>query len=274
MVKLQIVSDLHLEFRGDNFKNILKPTGDILCLLGDISAIGIDTDWETYKNFIRYMSPKFKYIFHVPGNHEYYTDNKNITIDKTIQGINLRLFKFEKEIPNLRVLINTTVRMEMDNKKYMFIGSTLWSHILNNHQYVEKNMNDYSYIWYKIPKPRTTSKLINFNQIRKYTVADMTQLHNNSVKYIIKELKSATDEIPILLTHHKPVITKIDTDILSQAYHTDLTKKIIKPPLLLAAHGHTHEGMDTIINGVRIFSNPKGYPSEKTNFKKVHYIEI
>ena len=52
MIDIQIVSDTHLEFRGDNFKNLIKPSAPILFLLGDISACGSPTSWETYKKYV------------------------------------------------------------------------------------------------------------------------------------------------------------------------------------------------------------------------------
>ena len=52
MVKIQIVSDIHLEFRGENFNKIIKPSAPILCLLGDVCACGNDGDFLVYKKFV------------------------------------------------------------------------------------------------------------------------------------------------------------------------------------------------------------------------------
>ena len=60
MVKIQIVSDIHLEFRGENFQKIIKPSAPILFLLGDICACGTTDDFNIYKKFITFISTKFK----------------------------------------------------------------------------------------------------------------------------------------------------------------------------------------------------------------------
>lgn len=268
MVSIQIVSDLHLEFRGDNFKSLIKPSAPILFLLGDISACGMPIPWETYKNFIKYISTKFTHIFHVPGNHEYYTTNRNITIDDTISGIDNKIRSFAKGIPNLYFLNNDSVRLKINSKKYIFIGSTLWSYVRNkDHKIIQSSMNDYSNIY--VNNEIDISNQLN-KQTRRYNIKDMQKLHIKSVKYIsniIKRIKP--DEHAILLTHHKPISTlDIEKNIINQAYETDLSGIIIKHPIKLACYGHTHVKFDKIINGVRCFSNPKGYPGQHTGFNK------
>lgn len=269
MVNIQIVSDLHLEFRGLNFKTLIKPSADILFLLGDICVLGTQNDWALYQEFIKYISPKFKYIFHVPGNHEYYTSNRNITKENTVPGIDFKLKKFSKSVSNLFILNNNTTRLNIDKKTYVFIGSTLWTYIEPKHRkYIQNKMNDYAMIWVPNEKSKNIFSRSPWKPYRHYTVDDMTKLHIKAVRYISKELKNIKpDEIAILLTHHKPIRTKPTKDIITHAYETDLTNLIIKPPLSVACHGHTHEAMDIHVNGVHILSNPKGYIHERTNYK-------
>lgn len=269
MTKIQIVSDTHLEFRGNNFKNLIKPSAPILFLLGDICVCGIKSDWELYKQFIKYLCTQFQYIFVVPGNHEYYTTNRNITNADTISGIDAKIRKFAKTIPNMFFLNNDTIRLKIDKKNYVFIGTTLWTGVpLVNRKYINCRMNDYSMAWVANEKPKSPAEKSKWKPFRHFNTDDMSKLHVKAVRYVLNVLKKVkSNEISILLTHHKPVRTKPITDILSQAYETDLTKIIIKRPLRLAAHGHTHTKMDKIINGVRIVSNPKGYPNEVTHHK-------
>ena len=98
-MSFQIASDLHLEFRGENFRGLFKPSAPILLLLGDICACGTIADFKIYKAFIEYIAPKYKLIMHVPGNHEYYTaGNRKITHDDTVPGINKKIKYFLKKI--------------------------------------------------------------------------------------------------------------------------------------------------------------------------------
>ena len=277
MIKIQIVSDTHLEFRGENFKKLIKPSAPILFLLGDISACGTAEPWETYKNFIKFLAPQYEYIFHVPGNHEYYTSNRNITLEDTVSGIDSKIKKFAKTIPNLYFLNNTTVRLKINNKTYVFIGTTLWSGVKpSDRKFVQSSMNDYCNLHVSNEKPKTEAEKIDWKPTRKYNTEDMNKLHNKAVKYVSNVLKTIKpDETAILLTHHKPIrTTAIETDRLSQAYETDLVDIIINKPLKLACHGHTHVKFDKVINGVRCFSNPKGYPSQRTGFNKTCVITV
>ena len=278
MVKIQIVSDIHLEFRGDNFQKLIKPSAPILCLLGDICACGTVEDFNIYKKFIAFISPKFKYIFHVPGNHEYYTvGNKNITVDDTVTGVDNKIRNFLKEFKNVFFLNNNVERLKVGKKTYVFIGSTLWSYIkTSDRKIVAGLMNDYQYI-YMNATPKQTNKITNVKQnpIRKFNVEDMSIMHVNSVKYITDEMKNVkSGEVAILLTHHKPIKDSDVSDPVSQAYESDLKDIIIKEPFKLACFGHTHVRYNKIINDVIVISNPKGYISQKTKFDDSFAVDI
>ena len=269
MINIQIVSDLHLEFREENFTRLFTPSAPILCLLGDICACGTEQDFIIFKKFIEYISKKYEYVIHMPGNHEYYTfGNYNITYNDTIPGIDKKIKLFFKKFDNVYFLNNNKLKINMNNKTYIFIGSTLWSNVKKNDlKEVQGLMNDYNAIY--VPD------LNNDNKVRRFAIYDMVKLHKNSVRYIKNIINnSKKGEIYILLTHHKPIRDKSIEDKISQAYETDLVDIIIKQPLKLAAHGHTHIHYDKIINNVRIVSNPKGYIQQKTLFnpKKIYTI--
>lgn len=278
-MKIQIVSDTHLEFRQDNFRRIIKPAAPILCLLGDISACGNDDDFETYKKFLTYLSNKFQFIFHIPGNHEYYTTgNKNITVKDTIKYIDMKIHAFTKTLPNVIFMNNTTTRLTINKKKYVFVGSTLWTNVqIKDRAEINSRMNDYSEAYMHNAKPRsmTAEQKLAWKPVRRYNIEDMSKFHVTSVRYIRKEMqKIQPDEIAVLLTHHKPVRDSPLTDIISQAYESDLTGVIIAPPFKVAAHGHTHKKYDKVINKVRIVSNPKGYINQKTKYDDTFTVEI
>jgi predicted phosphodiesterase len=279
MVNIQIVSDLHLEFRGLNFEKLIKPSAPILFLLGDICACGSSDDFEIYKKFIKFISPKYKYIFHIPGNHEYYTvGNSKITLKDTIQGIDSKLRKFSKGYKNLFFLNNNTVRLNINRKDYVFVGSTLWTGVrLEDRKEVGDRMNDYEHIYVPNTKLKgvVDSGTCISKPIRKYNIEDMSKIHDKSVRYIKKEIKKIKpNETAILLTHHKPVRDKPLSDTISQAYETDLKGIIVRPPFKLACFGHTHVKYDKTIGTVRVVSNPKGYISQKTKFNSSFVVDV
>ena len=81
MVKINYISDLHLEFYGDdvNFEKVMNFDNDaeIICLAGDIGY----PEHPNYEKFLSFISGKFKYVFLITGNHEYYHLNNNIPIN-------------------------------------------------------------------------------------------------------------------------------------------------------------------------------------------------
>ena len=68
MTKLQIVSDLHLEFATTTLEN--AGDTDILVLSGDICVANFD--WETYIPFFEQVSRDFPHVIYILGNHEHY----------------------------------------------------------------------------------------------------------------------------------------------------------------------------------------------------------
>jgi len=256
-MKIQYVSDLHLEFRED-FKNLFTFSGDILLLCGDICVIAEKKFYNMFIDFIKYISPKYKYIVHVPGNHEYYTNGKNII---TMIKVNTMLKKIEKLITNYKFLNCNTFTINNNNKKKItFIGATLWTHIPKQYgEEIEKGMNDYLYI-YKKP-----DELINYKYINR--------LHNKHKKYIINEIENNKNDKIVLMTHHKPIFDNIHKNTISYAYEVPL-QDCISINVSLAVFGHTHEHYDKTINGVRYVSNALGYPYQHTNFDKKLTIDI
>ena len=114
------------------------------------------------------------------------------------------------------------------------------------------------------PKYRTDKTV---KPVLKFNIDDMKLFHQKAVRFIKKETKNVkSDEKWILITHHKPIKDSPEYELI-QAYESDLANVIINKPINIAIHGHTHKHYDKIINGVRVYSNPKGYISQHTKYE-------
>lgn len=241
---IQYISDLHLEMRPSIQ---ILPSADYLALLGDI---GYPTQ-PHYETLIKDCAAKFKHVFVVAGNHEYYNHRSMNEIDQRISDICGRF-------GNVTFLNNSS--MTIDNVK--IFGGTLWSYIKLEDQYqVSQGMNDYKRISVK-----TNMK---GGGHRKYPVtpARTSLLHQQTIDILRDEIISAREQGQkmVVMTHHAPSFDSISPefkdDPLSCAFASDLTS-LIGDPIVVWMHGHTHYPVDYRINNTRIVSNPMGYPDE------------
>ena len=238
---------------------------DVLLLCGDICAISDPIDYAKFVTLITHYSKKYKQLVYIGGNHEFYATTKPVKREHCMDAIHKQFKALMKQIPNYIYLDCDTVVLNINNKNYMFAGCTLWTKVKPEDQsYVQKCMNDYSTIY-----------VYEDNKIQRFTVDHMQKLHAKHVSFIKRAIKKAEDlKIPmILLTHHKPITDDPKPNRLTQAYEVDMSK-VIKRPVVVAIHGHTHEYYDKIINDVRYVANCRGYPHQRTSFKDSMYIDI
>jgi predicted phosphodiesterase len=272
-MEIQIASDIHTEFWGNKVKfNFIKPAAKWLHLSGDIGCCADINDFNIFKRFITELLPYYEHISYVAGNHEYYYNPANkapATSANTMAAVNKRIKEFFKTTsPKLHFLNNSSMKLKLDNKKYLIAGSTLWTWIPpDRRKYVQKEMNDYQFI--HIDDATT-------GQPRKITPDDIAAIHLKSVNFIRNQIQRAKKEDAslIVFTHHKPYVSPTyDPNTLDCAYESDLAK-LFSPKLVLWGYGHTHVADRTTINGTLLYSNPKGYPSQKTKFKRDDVVSI
>ncbi len=244
---IKLMSDLHLEASPDWRPNVYPKDSDTtLVLAGDICEIERSTYLE---EFLKDMSEQFKYVIHVPGNHEYYGGHIKYSAEK--------LDKIIEKIDNVYSLNNNSLILE-DVK---FIGTTLWTDLNKGNPIskldVESGMNDY----YKI----------RIDSYRKLRVNDTIKLFNENVKFIKQELQNF-DGNTVVLSHHAPSSLSIHEDYmgdpLNYGYYTDLSDIILDFTPNFWFHGHMHHSFDYEIGETRVICNPKGYPRGRGNENK------
>ncbi len=239
-MKIRYISDIHLELIKPNkiknyIQNIIQTDKDEICVLaGDIG----NPYSESYKVFLDHIAQTFKKTFIIAGNHEFYNNNK------TIEETQLFMLDFFKQYSNITFLNNS---VEIYNG-YTFIGTTLWSKVLNpeheiNDVYSIKNLN---YIKYN-----------EFNKICRDFLNREIKLHDNI----------------IMITHHMPSYSLIDEKYkinnmnkFNQWFYSDMDKFIEdnKDKLKCWIYGHTHMPSNKMICNIPFICNPIGYINENT----------
>lgn len=249
-MKLKVVSDLHCEF---SYPDLTEDKDACLILAGDI-FVGNKAMRDDY---IPKWSKMFKYVIYVLGNHEYYKnhiDNLPRKIKQQIKDLNLT---------NVFLLNNECVVLD----GIQLAGTTLWTDF-NNGDPVCKlmckmKMNDFHYI-------RAGS------MYRKFNPDDAICEHIKALNFLEKvDYNKKT----VVITHHSPSIIGIDINRygksdINGAYYSDLENFILDKQPNLWVFGHTHKYVNTHIGETLLYSNPRGYVSNKFNYENTGFNEL
>jgi Icc-related predicted phosphoesterase len=256
-MKIQIISDIHLEFRSRNHYKLPKTNADILVIAGDLGPP------RCALKFIEEMLDRGHIVLYVLGNHEFYISDKIVNKPKN-RLINtmskIRDFWQEKHnnkevYKNLHVLDNEYV--DIDGVR--FIGSTLWADIRTIFFLAMNNMND-------------------FRLIPEFGPEREIELFDENKEWLQKTLNNSSDRKCVVITHHLPseqcIVEQYKDSPLNRAYYSDLDYLMDGENLLLWIHGHTHKESDKIIYGTRVICNPLGYPDERNKVLPKLVVEI
>jgi len=242
---IQVVSDLHLEFKNSKPHNIV-PVAPVLALLGDIG----NPFSEIFCNFIAWCASKFDIVLFVAGNHEYYYGDHNKTKEKIAEICNL--------YDNVKFLdCNDFVYVNPKNShdRIKIVGCTLWSNIDTNAAgTINKYINDYRYI------------KVNDQHL---TVSQSTEWHKQNRNWLENQILHSKENICIL-THHAPLLTgtsslEHENSILNTAFASDLSA-LMGGKVKAWFYGHSHYNSEQVYNGTLVASNQLGYFGEQTNF--------
>ncbi len=236
-MKIQYMSDLHLEFR-DNVQyikdNEFPVTGDVLVLAGDTTYLRDTTVpnlrlWKT-------LSKNYRQVLIVPGNHEFYGYGDVLGYGDS----------WEKMLqPNVGYYQNKVVRIDDTD----FILSTLWSHIRPQDEYfVARGMNDFRQIRYGG---------------RRFTTEDFNVEHEKCLTFIKEAVEASDAKNIVVVTHHLPSYTVVDPcyrgDSLNSAFATELGEYIADSRINVWIFGHSHSNINAQLGNTRLLCNQMGY---------------
>lgn len=249
--KFQILSDLHIEEFSytPNPEDYVIPDAENLILAGDIGSF---YKIEQLTDFLVKLCKKFKRVFYIPGNHEWYMMKDYEPLEMYV--LEKRMYSLTETINNLYIL-NRSFYL-FDN--ILIIGATLWSRPKCNippfiirikgfktNEYYTEHMKDLNYI----------KEMLKISYIKKYQT--------------------------IVVTHHPPTekvleIMSNKRKKFSSLYATNLDYLLDKNIVNTWICGHIHKNFDFYSEkGCRIVSNQKGkYKDRIIDFKKNFSIEI
>jgi Icc-related predicted phosphoesterase len=274
-MKLQIVSDLHLEF--NKYIEINNAGADILLLAGDIclaehlyrnpryitkeDGTVVDTkgmpnngfyakDAENYLRFFEHVSNQFDTVLYIVGNHEHYSGRWNDTV--------ARLRTALEPYSNIFIMDDTW----MNINGIRFIGTSLWTDLNKADPLtvvsMKDMMNDYKAI-----------TINNSGVYHKLRPIDTVEAHYRAVEFIKQGLKDYNGPA-VVLGHHAPSRNSIhpryqNQGMMNHAFYTSLDHIMVDHPnIKLWIHGHVHDAFDYMIGQTRVICNPHGYPGEYT----------
>lgn len=239
-MKLQIMSDMHLEF-GPIDVNTLKTDADVLILAGDI-VVARHVNAGVYDYFFDWALANYNQVIMVMGNHEHYGGDINES-GEIIQSRWDSLILLDRDA------------YQVDD--ILFYGATLWTdmnkgdgHMMLRAQF---GMNDF----------RTITDYED-----RLAPITTTEIHDLTVG----DIKHYAETFPrvVVIGHHSPSYRSVDgrykNNELNGAYASDLDDFIeARPNIELWVHGHMHSNNDYIIGGTRILANPRGYYGHELN---------
>jgi predicted phosphodiesterase len=242
-MKLQIYSDLHLEFAP---LDLTPRDADVVIFAGDIDLKSRGVKWANEA----FQCP----VIYVCGNHEYYGGH----IQRTLRKMK------EAAAPHVHVLENEALILNQTR----FLVTTAWTDYSSTgdvnaaKRVAWEWMNDFTVI-------RTDESY------RRLRPDDLVAKSRAAYAWLTKELDRPFDGKTVVVSHHAPALDYVGDDLpahLIAAYANDWPELLGKADLWI--YGHTHVAADFLKNGCRVVSNPRGYPNQKTGFDPNLLIEI
>lgn len=238
-MKIQILSDLHLEFHKDqgvSFINSLNDNCDVLILAGDI------TSYSLLKLTLNRFCNKFKDVVYVLGNHEYYYSDKS--------EVNSIMMEACEEKSNLHWLNNSIKSID----GVRFVGNTMW---------------------FKEDPLAPFNLMHDFSKIRD--LSNWVYKENNeTLNFLRKEILPGDVVVTHHLPSYKSVDPFYKNSRLNSFFVCDVEDIIADKSPKLWIHGHTHSSLDYTIEDTRILCNPFGYLNYELNpkFKDELIVEL
>ncbi|AOK04249.1 metallophosphoesterase [Burkholderia sp. AU28942] len=258
-MRVRVLSDLHLESNQPD--TIAHADADLVVLAGDIHnhAEGLRWAAETFDPGVP--------VIYVPGNHEYY--------DGEFGALETAMRDAAQAIDHVHYL-NNGVYVDRA-QRFRVLGTTLWADFslfgaddASVARAIDAGMRvmlDFKGL-IQVTWPHDAALHARNAPERDFTPADAIALHRQSRAWLAAHLATPFAGRTIVVTHHAPHLRSLAEryaqDLASAGFVTDLTE-LVRPPVDLWIHGHTHTSFDYVTDsGTRVVCNPRGYIHRRT----------
>ncbi|KVC22336.1 metallophosphoesterase [Burkholderia pseudomultivorans] len=259
-MKVRVLSDLHLE--GNQPDVIAHADADLVVLAGDIHnhAEGLRWAAETF-------DPNVPVVY-VPGNHEYY--------DGEFGALEAAMRDAAHALDNVHYL-NNGVYVD-PAQRFRVLGTTLWTdftlfgaddasvaHAIDAGSRVMLDFKGLIQVTW--PHDAAVHAAPGAPE-RDFTPADAIALYRRARAWLETQLATPFAGRTIVVTHHAPhrrsLAERYAQDPVSAGFVNDLAA-LVRPPVDLWVHGHTHTSFDYVVDGgTRVVCNPRGYIHRRT----------
>lgn len=283
-MKIQLASDVHLEFGPISFENhgsdVLVLSGDI-CVAADLlprdgfELMGSFDRSLKVHTFFQECCKRFNNVIYIMGNHEHYHGDFAKTYDKLKDCLGY--------LVNLHILEKESVIID----DVTFICGTLWTDMNKEDpltlSFIRGRMNDYRIIEDSRERVHYRDGDGNFHtRVSKFCPTSSVVEHKDMLAFVKKTIENKPDGKFVVVGHHAP--SKLSTKpqyendhLMNGAYSSDLSEFILNhPQIKLWTHGHTHHDFDYMIGSTRIVCNPRGYDGYEgdTGFDITKILEV
>ena len=248
-MKVQYLSDIHLEFYIENPWSNFIITGDVLAIAGDL-AVGAPAVISALKS-LNEQNPE-KPIIYVPGNHEFYS-GKNIPVAMTVEQIKKEL----EDIKNVHVLYRNIVTLNDVN----FFGCVGWP------DGSAGSINSYKFRVYN-----------DFHQIANFA-EDYKEWGTMDKIFLESALRKHKGLKNVVITHFLPTFELISGrfkgDFLNPCFANEWLDWISMMDIQYWIYGHSHANIEKTVGKVNFKSNQAGYVFEiNKEYDRQKYFEI
>lgn len=251
-IKIQIASDLHIEYDNDGLVDPLEyitPSGDVLILAGDIGSF---YKYTQLHDFLNRVSTYFKYVIYVPGNHEFYLPPKHspMKYEELLEVID----KLESSIENLIILNRKSVQIG----DLCIAGATLWSEL----------KCELPKFIVRIHGMDTKTYVENFTKDSNYIKDMIGYCKNYGLRLLCVSHHPPTYQVLTMSTHKR-------RDKFVSLYASDLSGLLKSDNMIGWICGHIHSNFDFMTDkGCRVIGNQHGKAKDNiTDYEKDKVIE-